>query len=234
MEPIDRLICALDVVDRPSLDVATGRLEGVARWIKVGSMLFNALGPSVVRDLVARGWRVFVDLKLHDIPHQVEGSVQVLGDLGASLVTVHTGGGPEMLEAAARAAAPFEMGVLGVTVLTSMDGAALEAVGVAASPADAVLQRAQLAWRSGVKGVVASPLEAAMIRRALPEIELVTPGIRPAGSAVGDQKRIATPAAAIAAGATRLVVGRPILQAADPAEATRQILSAIATAVEIP
>jgi orotidine-5'-phosphate decarboxylase len=231
MEPIDRLICALDVVDRPALDATTGRLEGVVRWIKVGSMLFNALGPDVVRDLVGRGWRVFVDLKLHDIPHQVAGSIAVLGDLGASLVTVHTGGGPEMLEAAAKAAEPYDMTVLGVTVLTSMDAGSLGAVGVVESPAEAVLRRAQLAWQSGVKGVVSSPLEAAMIRRALSEIELVTPGIRPAGSDVGDQKRIATPQSAIASGATRLVVGRPILTADDPVLAARQILAAIGDAL---
>ena len=148
------------------------------------------------------------------------------------MLTVHTGGGPAMLAAAAEAAAslPEAPLLLGVTVLTSMDQPQLAAVGVSGSPADQVLRLAQMGWQSGIRGFVSSAEEVAAMRHAFPDATLVIPGIRPAGTAVGDQKRIATPAAAIAAGASYLVIGRPITQASDPAAVTQAILSEIEAA----
>ncbi len=194
-------------------------------------MLFSRGGASLVTRLVDAGHDVFLDLKLHDIPHQVAETVRVLGDLGASLLTLHASGGTEMMAEAARAARGTGTALLGVTVLTSLDGPALRAPGIEITPAALVAARARLAVDAGLDGVVASPLEARELRELLgPTAEIVTPGIRPAGAATGDQKRVATPAEAIRAGASRLVVGRPILRASDPAGAARAILAEIAAA----
>ena len=231
MNPEERLIGALDVPEPRAAAAAAASLEGTLRWLKVGSMLFVHGGAPFVRDLVARGWSVFVDLKLHDIPYQVAETVATLADLGASLLTVHAAGGRAMLEAAARAAQGTGARVVAVTVLTSLDGKALSELGLAAEPSTWVLRWARLAVDSGLAGVVASPHEAAALRAALPEgAEIVTPGVRPAGVVSGDQRRVATPAAAMRAGATRLVVGRPIFGAADPVAAARDVLAEIGRA----
>ncbi|HEX4039771.1 MAG TPA: orotidine-5'-phosphate decarboxylase [Acidobacteriaceae bacterium] len=227
-----RLIVALDLPDARSALALADRLQGLCRWCKVGLELFSAEGPSVVRELRRRGFSVFLDLKLHDIPNTVAGGVRSVAALGAELLTVHAAGGPAMLEAAVQAAASVADApqLLAVTVLTSMDRSQLSAIGVDRSPADQVLQLAAMAAGAGIPGFVASPEEVSSLRRLYPGATLVTPGIRPAGAAVGDQKRTATPASALAAGASYLVVGRPITQAADPAAAARAIVEEMRSA----
>ncbi|MGM0574923.1 MAG: orotidine-5'-phosphate decarboxylase [Myxococcota bacterium] len=231
MTPADRLIVALDHPEvEPALALAD-RLYGTVRWLKVGMTLFFRGGRRFVRDLDERGFSVFVDLKCHDIPYQVQGAVAGLADLGAGLVTVHTAGGEEMLRAAVRAADGTDTRILGVTVLTSLDRAALRETGIDETPGELVRRRTSLAVRCGLDGVVASPLEAGLVRdHAPPGLEIVTPGIRPRDAAEDDQRRVATPEAALHAGATRLVVGRPITQSGDPVEAARAILAEIEAA----
>ena len=221
-----RLIVALDFPEAaPALDLAD-RLAEHVRWFKVGLELYLAEGNAILHELRQRGFSVFLDLKLHDIPNTVARSVRSVAETGAELLTVHASGGPAMLAAAAEAAAAVPHGpqLLAVTVLTSMDQAQLSAIGVAGSPADQVLRLAETASAAGISGFVASAEEVAALRRKLPSATLVIPGIRPAGADSGDQKRTATPAAALAAGADYLVVGRPITQAADPAAAALAIL----------
>ena len=228
MEPTsarDRLIVALDFPSaRAALD-HVDRLEGRCLWFKVGLELHLAAGQSVVDALAAAGYKVFLDLKLHDIPNTVAGAVRSLASSGASLLTVHGGGGAAMLAAAAEAAGPGGPSLLAVTVLTSMDAAQLEGVGVFEPPEAQVLRLASLATAAGISGLVCSPAEAAPIRRLLGEAPLlVVPGVRPAGAAAGDQRRVASPADAMRAGASMLVVGRPITAADDPREACETIL----------
>ena len=229
----ERLIVALDFPSAIQALELVDRLGGACRWFKVGLELYLAAGNSIVEALKNRGFSVFLDLKLHDIPNTVASAVRSVAGLGAGLLTVHASGGPVMLKAAAESAAHVEHGptLLGVTVLTSMDGDQLHSVGVTGTPAAQVLRLGRMARASGIHGLVCSPEEVGELRQALgTQAILVTPGIRPAGSSVGDQKRIATPAAAIAAGASYLVVGRPITQAADPAAATQSILDEIVQA----
>jgi orotidine-5'-phosphate decarboxylase len=228
-EPMDRLIVALDFPSAEAALELACRLQGTCRWFKVGMELYYAAGNSVIERLRERGFEVFLDLKLHDIPNTVAGAVRSVADVGASLLTVHAGGGEHMLRAAAQAAsAPGSPKLLAVTVLTSMDAAELAAVGVSDPPAAQVPRLAQLARAAGIDGLVCSPEEVAAVRELMgPAALLVTPGIRPAGATVGDQSRIATPAEAIARGASMLVVGRPITQAADPAKAAAGILEEI-------
>lgn len=230
--PQDRLIVALDFPDAAAALALTDRLGPAIRWVKVGLELFIAEGPQIVSTLAARGLNVFLDLKLHDIPNTVAGAVRTASSAGASLLTLHASGGPTMLQAAANAAAglahPAQL--LAVTVLTSMDAAQLNAVGVPDAPATQVARLASTAWNSGIRGFVCSAEEITSTRASFPEATLVIPGIRPAGAAVGDQKRVATPASAIAAGASFLVVGRPITQAPDPAASATAILDEIASA----
>ena len=203
-------------------------LKGTVRWLKVGLVLFSLGGPELVRRLVREGWNVFLDLKLHDVPHQVGLAVGAVADLGASLLTIHTSGGQKMMEAAAHAAEGSGTSVIGVTVLTSLDQTLIGAVGVDRDIASVVPMRARLAQDSGLAGVVSSPLEAAAIRADVgPTFEIVTPGIRPATVGAHDQKRIATPEQALGNGASRLVVGRAITGAPDPAAAAAQILESI-------
>ncbi|HEX4066662.1 MAG TPA: orotidine-5'-phosphate decarboxylase [Acidobacteriaceae bacterium] len=226
-EPTDsRLIVALDFPDAASALALASRLHGICRWVKVGLELFCAEGPSVVRELRRRGFSVFLDLKLHDIPNTVAGAVRSVASLGAELLTVHAAGGRAMLEAAAEAAAsiPGAPQLLAVTVLTSMDRQQLQAIGVDRAPSDQVLHLAETAVAARINGFVSSAEEVAAMRRRYPSATLVIPGIRPAGAAIGDQKRVASPADALAAGASYLVVGRPITQAPDPAAAARAIL----------
>lgn len=223
----DRIIVALDT---PSAEeaLATARaLRGHAVWLKVGLTLYYSAGPSILEQLSQLGFRVFVDLKLHDIPHQVEGAARVLGTLGAGMLTVHASGGEAMMRAAIRGArsGADEAGVpapavIAVTVLTSLDDSALESVGVGRGARDQVVLLGELAAAAGVDGVVCSPQEAEMMRGLLgPDALVVTPGVRPAGSDSGDQARVATPRAALDAGASHLVIGRPVTEAVDPAAA---------------
>jgi orotidine-5'-phosphate decarboxylase len=226
-EPSDpRLIVALDYPNAATALAFADRLQGVSRWFKVGLELFCAEGPSVVRELRRRNFSVFLDLKLHDIPNTVAGAVRSVASLGAELLTVHAAGGSAMLEAAAEAAASLQNPpqLLAVTVLTSMDRQQLKAIGVDRAPAEQVLHLAQTAAAAGITGFVTSPEEVGELRRRYPAATLVIPGIRPAGAATGDQKRVATPAAALAAGASYLVVGRPITLAPDPAAAAQAII----------
>ena len=229
-----RLIVALDV---PSADAAielVDRLEDSCQWLKIGLELFSAAGPGIVQRLVARGHSIFLDLKFHDIPNTVAGAIRSAAGLGVRMMTVHALGGPAML-AAARAEVekiPNPPQLLGVTVLTSMDAKQLSAVGVAASPAQAAERLAQLGLDVGIRGFVCSPQEVSALRTITgPEGVLVVPGIRPAGAAMGDQKRVASPAETLRQGANFLVVGRPITQAVNPAEAARQILEEMVTAL---
>ena len=222
-----RLIVALDVPDSASAMALVSQLERTCQWFKVGLELFTAAGPAVVEPLVARGHSIFLDLKLHDIPNTVAGAVRSAAALGVRMMTLHAAGGPGMLSAARAAldgvASPPQL--LAVTVLTSMDEAMLSQVGISRSPAEQVQLLAGIGLGAGIGGFVCSPGEVAALRVLTgPEGTLVVPGIRPAGSAIGDQKRIATPANALRCGASYLVVGRPITQAPDPAEAAEAIL----------
>jgi orotidine-5'-phosphate decarboxylase len=230
----DRLIVALDVPTLAKARTLATQLRGVCRWVKVGLELYLAAGNAIVEELANQGYSVFLDLKFHDIPNTVAGAVRSASSIGASLLTVHAAGGPAMLSAAAEAAAASKNPprLLAVTVLTSMDGSQLTAVGVPQSPAEQVLLLARMAKASGIPGLVCSAEEVKTLRQKLgPGAYLVTPGIRPAGSDAGDQKRVATPTAAILAGANALVVGRPITQAADPAQAAQAILAEIAAGI---
>jgi orotidine-5'-phosphate decarboxylase len=219
----NRLIVALDVSTRPQVEDMLARLAGVPSWVKVGLELFTSLGPSIVEEIAGRGHSVMLDLKLHDIPETVARATAAVAKLGAGLCTVHAAGGRAMLEAAAAGAGG--MRILAVTVLTSLDEQDLLDVG-AVGPVEAlVVRRAKLAISAGCGGVVASPNEVAALRREVPDAAwIVTPGVRPAGAASGDQKRVMTPAAARRAGAYLVVVGRPIRDAADPAAMARAIV----------
>jgi orotidine-5'-phosphate decarboxylase len=229
-----RLIVALDVQNAKAAEELVKRLEGECQWFKVGMELFTSAGPAAVEMLVRRGHSVFLDLKFHDIPNTVAGAVRSAAMLGVRMANVHAGGGPAMLEAARVAlegmANPPEL--LAVTVLTSMDAAQLKATGVRRSPAEQVELLARMCMKSGIRGFVCSAEEVEAVR-ALTGAEgvLVVPGIRPAGAKAADQKRLATPAVALAAGASYLVVGRPITQAPDPAEAAEAILQEMAGAI---
>jgi orotidine-5'-phosphate decarboxylase len=224
-KPTERLIVALDFPDGASALSLVDRLEGSTSWFKVGLELYIAEGKSLVAELQRRGCSIFLDLKLHDIPNTVAGAVRSASRLGVDMLTVHAAGGPAMLSAAAEAADDRPT-LLAVTVLTSMDRAQLEAIGIQDSPTAQVEKLAGMALSCGVEGIVCSPVEVSTLRRSFgSEPLLVIPGIRPAGSATGDQRRIATPAEAIASGANFVVVGRPITQAADPGAAARAILA---------
>ena len=230
----ERLIVALDVPDARAAMRIVAELEGTCKWFKVGLELFVAEGPGVLEPLVGRGHNVFLDLKLHDIPNTVAGAVKSAAGLGVRMLTVHAGGGPAMLAAAKSALAgvhnPPEL--LAVTVLTSMDAAQLHSVGADRAPAAQVELLAKMGLEAGIRGFVCSPQEVAAVRGITgPEGVLVIPGIRPAGTAIGDQKRIAGPAEALQLGASYLVVGRPITQAPKPVEAARAILEEMAEAL---
>ncbi len=227
------LILALDVPTREAAAPVLRQLRGSLRWVKIGLQMFTAYGPDYVRSVADEGFNIFLDLKLHDIPNTVAKAVESLAPLPIGMLTLHTVGGREMM-AAARAAQQQtkpELLLLGVTVLTSMDGTGLNEIGVSEAPEVQVARLGRLAVDTGLTGLVCSPLEVPMLRRQLPaNVQLVTPGIRPAGEAGGDdQKRIMTPAEAARAGSSYIVVGRPILKAADPAAAARAILADLGT-----
>jgi orotidine-5'-phosphate decarboxylase len=234
MDP--RLIIALDYPEAgPALALAE-RVEDYCRFFKVGLELYLAEGNALVHELRHRGYSVFLDLKLHDIPNTVATSILTAAGTSATMLTVHAMGGPAMLMAAVAAVEKIDRAPLlvAVTVLTSMDSDQLSAIGIDRSPAQQVQQLAATAHASGIHGFVCSPAEAANMRRYFPAATIVVPGIRPAGSEIGDQKRVATPAGAIAAGADYLVIGRPITRAADPVEATRAIIAEMHDTIPVP
>lgn len=228
------IIVALDLPGDEALALADA-LRGRVQWLKVGMTLFYAEGPQIVAALREKGFDVFVDLKLHDIPHQVSGAAASVARLGAGMLTVHASGGAEMMRAAVEASrrTAEEVGlpapaVLAVTVLTSMDDAGLAEVGVARAASEQVRALASLASDAGVDGVVCSPQEAAEMRALLgDEALIVTPGVRPLWAETGDQARVATPELALLAGASHLVIGRPITGAPVPPEAVARILAEI-------
>jgi len=228
-DPRRRLIVALDVSSAAAAQKIVAAVGDSALTYKVGMQLYTAVGPQIVRDLVASGRRVFLDLKYHDIPNTVGAAVAEAEKLGVSMLTIHGAGSTKMIRAAVQAAKVRpQLLVLAVTVLTSMDGHDLETIGVRGSVEDSVVRLATLALANGCQGIVTSAREASTVRAKLGnEFAIVTPGVRPAGSSVGDQVRIVTPAEAIAAGASHIVVGRPITEAADPAAEARAILGQI-------
>lgn len=222
----ERLIVALDVTNAREAHSIVTAVGSSAVIFKVGKQLFTAEGPGLVRELVSAGRKVFLDLKFHDIPNTVAGAVQEAARLNVAMLTVHCLGGAKMLAVAAEAASQSDSKplVLGVTVLTSFNEEDLLEVGISGSLQTQVLRLASLALRARCGGVVASAQEARELRRELGEgFAIVTPGVRPAGSARGDQARVVTPQEAIEAGATHIVVGRPITTAADPGLAAREI-----------
>jgi orotidine-5'-phosphate decarboxylase len=235
MTPLDsarqRLVYALDYPDLAAARAGAGRVAGHVGVLKIGLELFVREGPAAIALGEALGCDVFLDLKLHDIPATVERAVRSAVTHGVRYLTVHAAGGRKMLEAAVQASAGTPLSLLAVTVLTSLDGADLASVGVPDAPAEQALRLARLARAAGIPGLVCSAAEVGVLRRELgPDAILVTPGIRPTGPGADDQKRIATPAIAIRDGASLLVVGRPIRDAADPAEAARSIVAEIAGA----
>ncbi len=225
-----RLIVALDVSSAAAAQKIVAAVGDSASCYKVGMQLYTAEGPPIVRDLVASGRRVFLDLKYHDIPTTVAAAVREAAGLGVSMLTIHASGGSKMMRAATDAARNLNAAlmVLAVTVLTSLDDNDLDKLGVHGRVQDQVLRLAALALASGCHGVVASAREASALRSELEgDFAIVTPGIRLLGADPADQARVVTPAEAIAAGATHIVVGRPITGAADPAGEARAILGQI-------
>ncbi|HEV2717390.1 MAG TPA: orotidine-5'-phosphate decarboxylase [Terriglobales bacterium] len=226
-DPRQHLIVALDVASAAAAGKIVAAVGDFASTYKVGMQLYTAEGPQIVRELVASGRRIFLDLKYHDIPTTVASAVREAAKLGVSMLTVHASGGSKMLHAAVEAARSVnpELMVLGVTVLTSMDETDLEEIGARGKLLDQVVRLAELAIRNGCQGIVTSAHETAQVRSRLGhDFAIVNPGIRPAGADHEDQSRVVTPAEAIAAGATHIVVGRPITQAANPAAEAEKIL----------
>src|SRR6202521_1647126 len=228
--PRDRLIVALDLPGTAPAEAMIARLGDSVTFYKIGYQLAYAGGLSLGRQLTDNGKKVFVDLKLHDIGNTVARGVESLSALGATFLTVHAY--PQTMKAAVEARAGASLKILAVTVLTSYDDGDLHAAGYRLSVSDLVEARAQQAQVLGVDGIVSSPEEAAGLRKIVGhQMNLVTPRIRPAGAATGDQKRIMTPARAISAGTDYLVVGRPITEAADPRAAADAIQAEIAQAL---
>ncbi|MEJ2317327.1 MAG: orotidine-5'-phosphate decarboxylase [Gammaproteobacteria bacterium] len=220
-------------LDYPELDMATGmldRLDPDMTRVKVGKEMFTRFGPAMVEACMQRGFEVFLDLKFHDIPNTVAGACRSAADLGVWMMNVHASGGRRMMEAAAGAikASGSSAKLIAVTILTSLSQEEIAEIGYSGTPEDNVSRLARLAKESGLDGIVCSPREAERIRGELgPDFELVTPGVRPAGSDTGDQRRVMTPRDALDAGATYLVIGRPITGAPDPQKALEEILASI-------
>ena len=225
------LILAVDLEDKEVAKKFLAPLRGELSWVKIGLQMFLKYGPAVVDEFADAGFRVFLDLKLHDIPNTVASAIKSLRGRPCGMLTIHTLGGAEMMRRALDAAAnalPQTL-LLGVTVLTSMDEKQLAGIGVPAAPMRQVELLAKLAAGTGMRGLVCSPLELPCLRRELgDEIALVTPGIRPKTATLDDQSRVMTPAEAADAGASFIVVGRPILKAADPVSAARAIRTELA------
>jgi orotidine-5'-phosphate decarboxylase len=224
----ERLIIALDLPDAASaLEMARELAEDVG-FFKIGLQLYTAAGPDIVRAVSAMGAKVFLDLKLHDIPNTVAKAVAAAAELHVALLTIHLSGGRAMIEAAVKASPP-KLLVLGVTVLTSSDETTLRETGVASSVEEQTVRLACLGASAGIRGLIASPQELRALRAELgSEIKIITPGVRPEWSAADDQKRFTTPREAIAHGADYLVIGRPVTAHANPREAVRKIISELA------
>ena len=234
LNPRDRLIVALDVSSAAAARKIVAAVGDSVSTFKVGMQLYTAEGPTLVRELVGSGRRVFLDLKYHDIPNTVAAAVKEAAGLGVSMLTVHACGGDTMLRAATAVTRQFKPSllVLAVSVLTSFDESDLTGIGIGTSVEDQVLRLSKMALQAGCGGVVASAREAAILRKKLGDnFALVTPGVRPRGTAHNDQARVVTPAQAIGAGASHIVVGRPITEAADPTQAAQEILREIGGAV---
>ena len=230
IDPRDRLIVALDAPDRAEAERLVAELGDAVRFFKIGMELAYGGGLGLAPKLAAAGKKVFVDLKLHDIPNTVERATAQIARLGAYFLTIHAY--PQTMRAAAAGAEGSSLKLLAVTVLTSCDDADLAEAGYALGVPALVARRAAQAQAAGLDGLVASAAEAAMLRATIGDsLLLVTPGIRPAGASLGDQKRIATPAEAIGAGADYLVVGRPVTQSPDPWAAAQRIVAEIAAAL---
>ena len=232
----DKLIVALDVETAPRARELFDALRGVVAMFKIGMQLFTAAGPAIVREIIHAGGRVFLDLKYHDIPNTVAAAGVEAARHGVSIFNVHTSGGTEMMRRTADAVAEVSERdrlvrpkVIGVTLLTSVNAKVLSEIGVVNSPEQQVTALAQLAAASGLDGVVASPLEVVSVRAAVGKegFLIVTPGVRPSGTTPNDQKRLTTPAEAIRAGSDYLVIGRPIIDAADPVEAVWKVVAEI-------
>jgi len=237
IKPSDRIFCALDTVVTADAVALAKELVGMVGGVKLGLEFYCANGADGFKAVAETGMPIFLDLKFHDIPNTVAGAVRAVAPLAPKILTIHTQGGPEMMRRAAETAAEEaekygheKPWITGVTILTSMDDADLTAIGVSDPVADQVARLAALAAQSGLDGMVCSPKEISLARVATnPDFKLVVPGIRPAGSAAGDQKRVMTPADAVTAGADVLVIGRPITQAANPAGAAQAIAAGINT-----
>ena len=229
IEDNKRVIVALDFADEISCLSMLEKLDPALCRVKVGKELFTRCGPALVQKIVNSGYDVFLDLKFHDIPNTVAGAVSAAADLGVWMVNVHASGGRVMMDAARRAlSSPESPLLIAVTVLTSMGAEDLAELGIAGEPKQQVLRLANLSADCGLDGVVCSARETEYLREVLPEdFALVTPGIRPAGDSVGDQKRVETPASAIRKGSSYLVIGRPVTQAENPATKLQSILAEI-------
>lgn len=225
------IVVALDYADRNRALAFVDQIEPGSCRLKVGKEMFTLFGPQIVRDLQQRGFEVFLDLKFHDIPNTTAHAVAAAADLGVWMVNVHASGGARMMNAAREALVPFGQDaplLIAVTVLTSMDAEDLQGLGITLSPADQAERLARLTHQCGLDGVVCSAQEAARFKREIGQaFKLVTPGIRPAGSDAGDQRRIMTPQQAVQAGVDYMVIGRPITQSADPAATLSDILTSI-------
>jgi len=235
MKPSDRIFCALDTVVTAEAVALAKALEGTVGGVKLGLEFYCANGADGFKAVAETGMPIFLDLKFHDIPNTVAGAIRAVAPLAPKILTIHTQGGPEMMRRAAETAGEEaakhgvqKPWVTGVTILTSMDDSDLQAIGVNDPVSSQVARLAALADASGLDGMVCSPKEITLARAATnPDFKLVVPGIRPAGSAAGDQKRVMTPYDAVSSGADVLVIGRPITQADDPAEAAKAIAASI-------
>jgi orotidine-5'-phosphate decarboxylase len=224
----EKIIVALDTSDSLSALSLADQLADAILWVKVGLQLFTAEGPGIVKSLKERGLKVFLDLKFHDIPNTTQEAVRSAVRLGVDMATIHLSGGGRMVRSAMEAAAGSPLQVLGVTVLTSFDEAELRGIGVLRPPEEQVVELVALGYQLGLRGVVCSPREITPLRSKFSDsLTIVTPGVRPAGSAADDQQRVMTPAEAIRAGANYLVIGRPITAAKSPREAALRIVDEI-------
>jgi orotidine-5'-phosphate decarboxylase len=224
----EKIIVALDAPNLASAIRLVDELEDAISWVKIGLQLFAAEGPSIVSAMKQRQLKVFLDLKFHDIPNTAHEAVRSVVGLGAEMTTIHLSGGTSMVRSAVEAAAGSQLLVLGVTVLTSMDESQLREIGVLRTPEQQVIELVTLGYGCGLRGVVCSPLEIGPLRSRFGDsLTIVTPGVRPSGAMLDDQKRVMTPADAVRAGASHLVIGRPITAAKSPREAATRIVDEI-------